>query len=119
MAVPGAEAKVVGSKVELSGAAADAKLGWTERLKNSLGGMFQVSSFDVDSAVAHATQSFRSAMKTLLATDDACSGPKLTAVLDLQVVNFGRSSATVPEGAPRRLAKPRNCSRIARRRVRW
>ncbi|WP_244849958.1 OmpA family protein [Caballeronia sp. SL2Y3] len=114
MAVPGAEAKVVGSKVELSGAAADAKLGWTERLKNSLGGMFQVSSFDVDSAVAHATQSFRSAMKTLLATDDACSGPKLTAVLDLQVVNFGRSSATVPEGAAATLGETaqllKNCA---------
>ncbi|WP_250500357.1 OmpA family protein [Caballeronia sp. GAWG1-5s-s] len=114
MAVPGAEAKVVGSKVELSGAAADAKLGWTDRLKNSLGGMFQVSSFDVESAVAHATQSFRSAMKTLLATDDACSGPKLTAVLDLQVVNFGRSSATVPEGAAATLGETaqllKNCA---------
>ncbi|QSN63627.1 OmpA family protein [Caballeronia sp. M1242] len=114
MAVPGAEAKVVGSKVELSGAAADAKLGWTERLKNSLGGMFQVSSFDVDGAVARATQSFRSAMKTLLATDDACSGPKLTAVLDLQVVNFGRSSATVPEGAAATLGETaqllKNCA---------
>ncbi|WP_250473600.1 OmpA family protein [Caballeronia sp. GAFFF1] len=114
MAVPGAEAKVIGSKVELSGAAADAKLGWTERLKNSLGGMFQVSSFDVDGAVARATQSFRSAMKTLLATDDACSGPKLTAVLDLQVVNFGRSSATVPEGAAATLGETaqllKNCA---------
>lgn len=99
MAVPGAEAKINGSNVELSGAAADAKLGWTERLKNSLGGMFQVSSFDVESAVATATQSFRSAMKSLLATDDSCAGDKLTKVLDLQVVNFGRSSATVPEGA--------------------
>ncbi|MDR5856779.1 OmpA family protein [Caballeronia sp. LZ062] len=114
MAVPGAEAKVVGSKVELSGAAADAKLGWAERLKNSLGGMFQVSSFDVDSAVASATQSFRNAMKTLLATDDACSGQKLTAVLDLQVVNFGRSSATVPEGAASTLGETaqllKNCA---------
>ncbi|VXB17725.1 OmpA/MotB domain protein [Burkholderia sp. 8Y] len=114
MAVPGAEAKLIGSKVELSGAAADAKLGWTDRLKNSLGGMFQVSAFDVDSAVASATQSFRSAMKTLLATDDACSGQKLTSVLDLQVVNFGRSSATVPEGAAATLGETaqllKNCA---------
>ncbi|MDR5808254.1 OmpA family protein [Caballeronia sp. LZ019] len=99
MAVPGAEAKLIGSKVELSGAAADSRLGWTERLKKALGGMFEVSSFDVNTAVATATQSFRGAMKSLLATDDACSGDKLARVLDLQVVNFARSSATVPDGA--------------------
>ncbi|SAK54774.1 OmpA/MotB family outer membrane protein [Caballeronia pedi] len=99
MAVPGAEAKITGSKVELSGTAANAKLGWTDRLKNALGGMFQVAAFDVDGAVASATQSFRSAMKSLLATDTPCSGDKLTRVLDLQVVNFARSSAQVPESA--------------------
>ncbi|SPB12921.1 cell envelope biogenesis protein OmpA [Caballeronia novacaledonica] len=99
MAVPGAEAKVSGSKVELSGAAADGKLGWADRLKSALGGMFQVAAFDVDGAVATATQSFRSAMKSLLATDTPCSGDKLTRVLDLQVVNFARSSAQVPESA--------------------
>jgi len=99
MEVPGAEAKLIGSKVELSGAAADSKLGWTDRLNKTLGGMFQVSSFDVDSAVATATQSFRGAMKSLLATDDACSGDKLAKVLDLQVVNFARSSAALPDGA--------------------
>ncbi|GJH29905.1 OmpA family protein [Caballeronia novacaledonica] len=99
MAVPGAEAKVTGSKVELSGTAANGKLGWTDRLKGTLGGMFQVAAFDVDGAVATATQSFRSAMKSLLATDTPCSGDKLTRVLDLQVVNFARSSAQVPESA--------------------
>ncbi|SAK50477.1 OmpA/MotB domain-containing protein [Caballeronia catudaia] len=99
MAVPGAEAKVSGSKVELSGAAANAKLGWADRLRSTLGGMFQVAAFDVDGAVATATQSFRSAMKSLLATDTPCSGNKLSRVLDLQVVNFARSSAQVPESA--------------------
>ncbi|AET91531.1 OmpA/MotB family outer membrane protein [Burkholderia sp. YI23] len=100
MALPGAEAKVSGSKVELSGTAANAKLGWTDRLKSTLGGMFQVAAFDVDGAVATATQSFRSAMKSLLATDTPCSGSKLTKVLDLQVVNFARSRARrLPESA--------------------
>ncbi|WP_250514802.1 OmpA family protein [Caballeronia sp. INDeC2] len=99
MALPGAEAKVSGSKVELSGTAANGKLGWTDRLKGTLGGMFQVAAFDVDGAVATATQSFRNAMKSLLATDTPCSGDKLTRVLDLQVVNFARSSAQVPESA--------------------
>ena len=99
MAVHGAEAKVSGSRVELSGTAASGKLGWSDRLKSSLGGMFQVAAFDVDGAVASATRSFRSAMKSLLATDTPCSGDKLTKVLDLQVVNFARSSAQVPESA--------------------
>ncbi len=99
MTVPGAELRIVGSNVELSGVASDTRLGWTECLKRSLGGMFQVESFDVDSAVARATQSFRRAMKILLASDDICTGDKLTSVLDLQVVNFARSSATVPENA--------------------
>ncbi|WP_250502866.1 OmpA family protein [Caballeronia sp. AZ7_KS35] len=99
MAVPGAEAKITGSKVELSGAAANAKLGWVDRMRSSLGGMFQVAAFDVDGAVATATRSFRSALKSLLATDTPCSGDKLTRVLDLQVVNFERSSAQVPESA--------------------
>ncbi len=94
---PGAKVKIIGSKVELSGAAADQRLGWTDRLKNSLGNLFQVGSFNIDSAIASATQSFRSGMKTLLAADDACSGNKLTDVFDLQVVNFARSSATLPQ----------------------
>ncbi|SAK40106.1 OmpA/MotB domain-containing protein [Caballeronia glebae] len=99
MAVPGAEVKISGSKVELSGAAANPKLGWADRLGSTLGGMFQVAVFDVDSAVASATQSFRSAMKSLLATKAPCSGDKLSQVLDLQVVNFERSSAQIPNSA--------------------
>ncbi|BAN25048.1 OmpA family protein [Caballeronia insecticola] len=105
MAVPGAEAKLTGSKVELSGTAADAKLGWVDRLKASLGNAFQVSSFDAESAVAGATQSFQDAIKTLLAANDSCSGDKLTKVLDLQVVNFARSSAQVPDSANATLGK--------------
>jgi OmpA-OmpF porin, OOP family len=99
MAVPGAEVKVTGSKVELSGVAADAKSGWTDRLKHALGGMFTVGSFEMNDAISSATQSFRTGMKSLLAADDACSGDKLSKVLDLQVVNFARASATVPESA--------------------
>jgi OmpA-OmpF porin, OOP family len=99
MSVPGAEAKVDGSKVELSGAATESQLGWTTRLKNSLGNAFTVGSFDVSGAIADAQRSFQSAVKTLVAADSACSGPKLTKVLDLQVVNFDSSSATVPQNA--------------------
>jgi hypothetical protein len=51
ISLPGAEAKLTGTKVELSGTAADAKLGWDERLKNALGGTFQITSLDADSTV--------------------------------------------------------------------
>lgn len=119
MAVPGAEAKLNGAKVELSGAASDTKLGWIDRLKGPLGGMFQVSSFNADHVVAHATQSFWNATKTLLATGDACTNGELTKVLDLQVVNFARSSAQVPEAPMRRSAKRPTCSNVARRKGRW
>lgn len=105
MSVPGAEAKLTGPKVELSGTAADARLGWVDRLKSALGSTFQITSFDADSAVASATQSFRHAMQSLLAADDACSGRKLTKVLDLQVVNFPPSSAQVPPSAFATLAE--------------
>ncbi len=97
--VPGAEVSIAGSKVELSSSVADGKLGLTDHLNSTLGGMFQVGSFDINGVVASATQSFRDSMKSLLATDDACSGSKLIKVLDMQVVNFDRSSATVPESA--------------------
>ncbi|SAK58684.1 OmpA domain-containing protein [Caballeronia hypogeia] len=99
MAVPGAEAKVRGSKVELSGTAAETRLGWANRLQNALGGMFQITTFNLDGAVASAAQSFRTGMKKLLATNAPCSGDELTRVLDLQVVNFARSSVQVPESA--------------------
>jgi OmpA-OmpF porin, OOP family len=93
MSVPGAEVKVDGSNVELSGAATDSKLGWTTRLQGVLGSAFTVGSFDVSGAIASAQHSFQSAVKSLLAADSACAGPQLTKVLDLQVVNFERSSA--------------------------
>ncbi|MPW18552.1 DUF937 domain-containing protein [Paraburkholderia sp. CNPSo 3157] len=45
MQTPGAEMKIGGTRVELSGAAADAKAGWTDRLKALFGASYQVSAF--------------------------------------------------------------------------
>ncbi|MGF6722645.1 outer membrane protein OmpA-like peptidoglycan-associated protein [Paraburkholderia sp. GAS41] len=99
LAVPGAEVKVDGTRIELSGAAADAKLGWLERLKSLFGASYQIGSFNVEQAVADATQTFRSAVKGLLAPDSSCAVADVVKVLNLQVINFASASARVPASA--------------------
>ena len=99
MALPGAEVKVNGAHIELSGAAANAKLGWLDRLKALFGASYEIGSFNVDQAVADATQSFRSAIKGLLAPDSSCTTADVVKVLNLQVINFASASAHVPASA--------------------
>jgi outer membrane protein OmpA-like peptidoglycan-associated protein len=99
LALPGAEVKVDGAHIELSGAAANAKLGWLDRLKSLFGASYQIGSFNVDQAVADATQSFRSAVKGLLAPDSSCAVADVVKVLNLQVINFASASAHVPASA--------------------
>jgi hypothetical protein len=50
MQTPGAELKIDGTRVELSGAAADAKSGWLDRLKALFGASYQVSTSDASKA---------------------------------------------------------------------
>jgi hypothetical protein len=50
LATPGAEMKIDGTRVELSGAAAEAKSGWLDRVKSLLGAPYQVSAFDAAQA---------------------------------------------------------------------
>jgi outer membrane protein OmpA-like peptidoglycan-associated protein/uncharacterized protein YidB (DUF937 family) len=99
MALPGAEVKLDGAHIELSGAAANARLGWLERLKSLFGASYQIGSFNVDQAVADATQTFRSAIKGLLAPDSSCAVADVVKVLNLQVINFTSASARVPASA--------------------
>jgi outer membrane protein OmpA-like peptidoglycan-associated protein len=99
MALPGAEVKLNGAHIELSGAAANVKLGWLDRLKALFGTSYEIGSFNVDQAVANATQSFRSAIKGLLAPDSSCTTADVVKVLNLQVINFTSASAHVPASA--------------------
>ncbi|PVX97355.1 OmpA family protein [Paraburkholderia unamae] len=99
MALPGAEVKIDGTHVELSGAAADAKAGWLDKLKALFGSGFDIGVFNVQKAVADATQSFRDAVKGLFATDASCAGADVAKVLNLQVVNFKTGSSIVPASA--------------------
>ncbi|MFM0549891.1 OmpA family protein [Paraburkholderia sediminicola] len=99
MSLPGAEVKVDGAHIELSGTAADKKLGWLDKLKSLFGTSYQIGSFDVAHAVADATENFRSAIKGLLAPDSSCAVADVVKVLNLQVINFASASAHVPTSA--------------------
>ncbi|WP_434107714.1 OmpA family protein [Paraburkholderia caffeinilytica] len=99
MALPGAEVKVDGAHIELSGSAANAKLGWLDKLKSLFGASYQIGSFNVEQAVANATENFRGAIKGLLAPDSSCAAADVVKVLNLQVINFTSASAHVPVSA--------------------
>jgi outer membrane protein OmpA-like peptidoglycan-associated protein len=99
MSQPGAELKVDGTHVELSGTAADPKFGWLDKLKSLFGASYQIGSFDVAHAVADATANFRNAVKALLAPDSPCATADVVKVLNLQVINFASASARVPTSA--------------------
>ncbi|HZZ11011.1 MAG TPA: OmpA family protein [Paraburkholderia sp.] len=99
MAQPGAEVKLDGTHVELSGSAADAKSGWLDKLKSLFGASYEIGSFNVDRAVANATENFRSAIRSLLSNDRSCAAADVVKVLNLQVINFPSASAHVPGSA--------------------
>ena len=99
MALPGAEVKVDGAHIELSGSAANAKLGWLDKLKSLFGASYQIGSFNVEQAVASATETFRGAIKGLLTPDSSCAAADVVKVLNLQVINFASASARVPASA--------------------
>lgn len=99
MALPGAEVKIDGTHVELSGSAADAKAGWLDKLKALFGAGFDIGTFNVQQAVASATQSFRDAVKGLFGADASCAPDDVAKTLNLQVINFATGSSVVPASA--------------------
>lgn len=103
MALPGAEVKLAGEKIELSGTAADAKLGWLEKLKNLFGAGFTIGTFDVKQAVASAKDSFMNAFNAFKSDD--CAATDVAKVLNLQVINFATGSDVPPQDAQLALAK--------------
>ncbi|MFM0476205.1 OmpA family protein [Paraburkholderia strydomiana] len=99
MSVPGAELRLDGTHVELSGAAANARLGWLNTLKSLFGAPYEIGTFDADNAIQQATANFRSAIKALLAPGATCAAADVAKVLNLQVINFTSASAHVPTSA--------------------
>jgi outer membrane protein OmpA-like peptidoglycan-associated protein len=102
MQLPGAEAKLTGETIELSGSAADARNGWTDKLKTLFGAGFTIGAFDVKQAVENAKESFMSAFSSL---SDDCSAADVAKVLNLQVINFRTGSDVPPQDAQLALAK--------------
>jgi outer membrane protein OmpA-like peptidoglycan-associated protein len=102
MQLPGAEAKLSGEKIELSGSAADVRNGWMDKLKTLFGASFTIGTFDVKQAVESAKESFMSAFSTL---SDDCSATDVAKVLNLQVINFRTGSDVPPQDAQLALAK--------------
>jgi outer membrane protein OmpA-like peptidoglycan-associated protein len=103
MALPGAEVKLTGDRIELSGTAAQPELGWIEKLKAAFGETMTVGAFDTKQAVASATDSFMHALGELGAED--CAPADLAKVLNLQVINFATASGATPDEARAGLAK--------------
>ncbi|MGY6130223.1 OmpA family protein (plasmid) [Paraburkholderia strydomiana] len=99
MSVPGAELRLDGTHVELSGAAANAKLGWLNTLKSLFRAPYEIGTFDADNAIQQATANFRSAIKALFAPGATCAAADVAKVLNLQVINFTSASAHVPTSA--------------------
>jgi OmpA-OmpF porin, OOP family len=102
MQLPGAEAKLTGEKIELSGTAADPRNGWLDKLKSLFGLGFTIGTFDVGQAVANAKESFMSAFSSL---SDNCDPADVARVLNLQVINFKTGSNVPPLDAQVDLAK--------------
>jgi len=102
MQLPGAEAKLSGEKIELSGTAADVRNGWMDKLKTLFGASFTIGTFDVKQAVENAKESFMSAFSSL---SDDCSSADVAKVLNLQVINFRTGSDVPPQDAQLALAK--------------
>src|SRR5471030_1491043 len=102
MQLPGAEARLSGEKIELSGSAADVRNGWMDKLKTLFGAGFTIGTFDVKQAVESAKESFMSAFSSL---SDDCSAADVTKVLNLQVINFRTGSDVPPQDAQLALAK--------------
>lgn len=102
MQLPGAEAKLSGEKIELSGSAADMRNGWMNKLKTLFGAGFTIGTFDVKQAVESAKESFMSAFSSL---SDDCSAADVAKVLNLQVINLRTGSDVPPQDAQLALAK--------------
>ena len=102
MQLPGAEARLSGEKIELSGSAADVRNGWMDKLKSLFGAGFTIGTFDVKQAVESAKESFMSAFSSL---SDDCSAVDVAKVLNLQVINFRTGSDVPPQDAQLALAK--------------
>lgn len=104
MTLPRAEARIDGRRMELGGAATSEALGWRERLQREFGSSWDIVAFNADRTVLAATDAFLRAMTRLTDAGSPCTATEVAKVLNLQVVNFAKSSGHVPSSARENLS---------------
>lgn len=104
MTLPRAEARIDGRRMELGGAATSEALGWRERLQREFGSSWDIAAFNADRTVLAATDAFLRAMTRLTDAGSPCTATEVAKVLNLQVVNFAKSSGHVPSSARENLS---------------
>ncbi|AXE96240.1 OmpA family protein [Paraburkholderia terricola] len=104
MTLPRAEARIDGRRMELGGAATSEALGWRERLQREFGSSWDIAAFNADRTVLAATDAFLRAMTRLTDAGSPCTASEVAKVLNLQVVNFAKSSGHVPSSARENLS---------------
>ncbi|QVN21301.1 OmpA family protein [Burkholderia pyrrocinia] len=89
--------------IELAGPAAEGQRGWIARLQQAFGSQWQVSAFDAATSVGQATQVFRRELAKTVDGGHPCTPSEVARVLNLQVIDFARSSGHVPASAKENL----------------
>lgn len=92
MALPGAQVSIAGAKIDLDGRAADAKLGWLDKLKAFFG-----DGWTIGAAGTAATSGAQA--------DASCATGDVAKHLNLRPVQFGFASNAVPRAALPELAE--------------
>ncbi|WP_174769848.1 OmpA family protein [Paraburkholderia hayleyella] len=99
MTQPGAELWLAGNQIELSGSATRASDNWVGRLREKLGGRYNITIFSAEQAVAHASGQFQAKVKALLAENGPCDAASFAKTLNIQVIDFSSGSTHVPASA--------------------
>jgi outer membrane protein OmpA-like peptidoglycan-associated protein len=110
---PGAQLRIAGDDIQVSGTAADAKFGWLDKLKSLFGAGWNIglvggaaapvaaSTPVVEQAAQPAVQQATQAVPA----GDKCSTENLASTLNLKTVNFRLGSKTLPDASLAALSK--------------
>ncbi|SPB14061.1 OmpA family protein [Caballeronia novacaledonica] len=97
MTLPGAQVRIAGGKIDLSGRASDPKLGWLDKLKAFFGNGWAIAATDTTAAAKPVAAA--EAPATACAPGDAAKN------LNLHPINFGFASNALPRAALNELAE--------------
>ncbi|MDR5810267.1 OmpA family protein [Caballeronia sp. LZ019] len=104
LTLPGARVHIAGDKIELGGEAADAKLGWLDKLKSVFGSDWKIGAAS-SPADAPASAASAASGSLVVSNGEACSPPAIARMLNQKPINFRVGSNTPPAAAMAALAK--------------